>query len=443
MSTQSVQEIDLPAATDYRSLDAPIYSWDATPKGKLTVSGAEAALPEHIADFQQTLRSFALNVMRPIGIKLDRMTPEQVIAKDSPFWEFRKKYLELGVTVEALGEMEPQEAALLFSILFEELGYGDAGLAISVGAGILPQWLCAKFGRKDLLDEFPDAVLGCWGITEPDHGTDMLDPSRKIVYPGSSYGRPNLVADLTGDDIVLNGQKSAWVSNGVIADVCILYCAADSGNGPSATEGCALVFPMNLVGISRGKPLDKLGQRALNQGEIFFDNVRIPRKYLLAGPEDYQRAVYCIHAEANALMGATFTGLAQAAADLALDYAHERVAGGVQIIQHQSVRSRLFHMFRKVEISRAVTRRGLNFNNDPQLGTPSLCAAMFSKTTGTQNAFEVTSDALQIFGGNGLTKEYPIEKMLRDARASLIEDGCNEVLAIKGGSYLIDSEKLS
>ena len=68
---------------------------------------------------------------------------------------------------------------------------------------------------------------------------------------------------------------------------------------------------------------------------------------------------------------------------------------------------------------------------------------MFSKTTCTQNCFEVTSDALQIFGGNGLTKEYPLEKMMRDARASLIEDGCNEVLAIKGGSYLLDSEKLS
>ena len=372
MSTQSAQELNLSSTTDYRNLAAPIYQWDATPKGKLTITGAEATLPEHIAEFQQTLRSFAMNVMRPIGIKLDRMTPEEVIAKDSPYWEFRKKYLELGVTVEGLGEMEPQEAALLFSILFEELGYGDAGLAISVGAGILPQWLCAKFGRTDLLEEFPDAVLGCWGITEPDHGTDMLDPSRQIVYPGSSYGRPNLVADLTGDDIILHGQKSAWVSNGIIADVCIIYCAADSGNGPSATEGCALVFPMNLPGISRGKPLDKLGQRALNQGEIFFDNVRIPRKYLLAGPEDYQRAVYCIHAEANALMGATFTGLSQAAADLALDYAHERVAGGVPIIQHQSVRSRLFHMYRKVEVSRSLTRRGLNFNNDPQLATPSL-----------------------------------------------------------------------
>ena len=66
---------------------------------------------------------------------------------------------------------------------------------------------------------------------------------------------------------------------------------------------------------------------------------------------------------------------------------------------------------------------------------------MFSKTTGTQHSYEVTSDALQIFGGNGLTKEYPLEKMLRDARASLIEDGCNEVLALKGGSYLIDSAK--
>lgn len=441
MSTQTAQEINVQSAVDYRNLDAPIYSWDSSPRGKFTLSGAEAALPAHIAEFQQTLRNFALNVARPIGIKLDRMTPEEAIAKDSPFWEFRKKYLELGVTVEALGEMEPQEAALLFSILFEELGYGDAGLAISVGAGILPQWLCAKFGRTDLLEEFPDAMLGCWGITEPDHGSDMLDPSRSVVYPGSSYGRPNLVADLTGDDIVLHGQKSAWVSNGVIADVCIIYCAADSGNGPSATEGCALVFPMDLPGIRRGKPLDKLGQRALNQGEIFFDNVRIPRKYLLAGPEEYQRAVYCIHAEANALMGATFTGLAQAAADLALDYAHQRIAGGVPIIHHQSVRSRLFHMFRKVEVSRSITRRGLNFNNDPELGTPSLCAAMFSKTTGTQNSYEVTSDALQIFGGNGLTKEYPLEKMLRDARASLIEDGCNEVLALKGGSYLIDSDK--
>jgi acyl-CoA dehydrogenase len=430
------------ANNDYRNLQAPIYNWAETPKGRLTMTGAEGTMPEHIAEFQKTLRDFALNVMRPVGIKLDKMSPEEVIAEGSPYWEFRKKYLELGVTVEGLAELPPREAALLFSVLFEEMGYGDAGLAISMGAGILPQWLSAKFGRMDLLEEFPDAVLGCWAITEPDHGSDMLDPSAQVAHPLGQYGRPNLVADLTGDEIVLNGQKSAWVSNGVIADVCILYCAADSGNGADPSNGAVLVLPMNLPGISRGKPLDKLGQRALNQGEVFFDNVKVPRKYLLAGPEDYHRAVYCIHAEANALMGATFTGLAQAAADLALDYAHERRAGGVPIIQHQSVRSRIFHMFRKTELSRAVTRRALDYNNDPNLGTPSLCAAMFAKTTSTQHSFEVTSDALQIFGGNGLTKEYPIEKMMRDARASLIEDGCNELLAIKGGSYLIDPDKL-
>ena len=287
-------------STDYRNLEAPIYKWAATPKGGFTISGSEASLPEHIAEFQRTLRDFAINVMRPIGAKLDKMTPEEVIAPESPLWDFRKQYLELGVTVEALSELPPREAALLFSILFEEMGYGDAGLAISTGAGILPQWLSAKFGRADLLEEFPDATLGCWAITEPDHGSDMLDPNGTASSPVGNYGRPNLVADLTGDDIVLNGQKAAWVSNGVIAEVCIVYCAADVGEGPDHNNGCVIVFPMNLPGISRGKPLDKLGQRALNQGEIFFDNVKIPRKYLLAGPEDYQRAVYCIHAEAIA-----------------------------------------------------------------------------------------------------------------------------------------------
>ena len=127
MSNVAAQAVDT-GNTDYRNLDAPVYNWPAVPKGGFTISGAEAALPEHIAEFQKTLRDFAINVMRPIGLKLDKMTPEEVIAEGSPFWEFRMKYLELGVTVEAMLELEPNEAALLFSILFEELGYGDACL---------------------------------------------------------------------------------------------------------------------------------------------------------------------------------------------------------------------------------------------------------------------------------------------------------------------------
>ncbi len=328
----------------------------------------------------------------------------------------------------------------MFCILFEELGWGDSGLAISFAAGILPGYLSKMFNNQYLRSLATDEVLGCWGITEPDHGSDMLDPARMIFHPEGNYGRPNCVATIRGDEVILNGQKAAWVSNGSIAKVCILYCAADVGQGPSTSNGACLIFPMDLKGISRGKPLNKLGQRALNQGEIFFDNVKLSKEHILAGPDTYQEAVLAIHTLANGLMGATFTGVARSAYELALDYAHERKAGGVPIIRHQSVASRLFHMFRKIEAARALTNRVVHYN----MTAPTFClqAAMTSKITGTQTAFEVTSDALQIFGGNGLTLEYPMEKLLRDARASLIEDGCNEILAIKGGFHLIDRDRL-
>ena len=183
-----------------------------------------------------------------------------------------------------------------------------------------------------------------------------------------------------------------------------------------------------------------MGQRALPQGEIFFNDVTLDIDHLLVAPEDYLKGVYAIHSEANALMGATFTGCARAAYELAHAYAHERRQGGVPLVRHQDVARRLFHMARKVEISRALARRVTAFNMNN--GVPALQAAMFSKVTSTQYALEVTSDALQMFGGNGLTREYPMEKLFRDARASLIEDGCNEVIAIKGGMLLADPDSL-
>lgn len=425
----------------YRVLIMGIRDWPESPSGELAISGAEPPMSEDMKEFQRTLRDFAINVMRPVGIALDRMSPEEVIAADSPFWGFRKQYLELGINMETLLSFSPEEFSLAFPLIFEELGYGDAGLAISMGAAILPQYLAAKFENHFLLERFPDTMIGCWGITEPDHGSDSLDPSGALQNPLGSYGRPNCVARADGNEIIINGQKAAWVSNGTIGEVCILYCAADLGNGKTDYQrGYCILVPMDEKGIRRGKPLDKLGQRALNQGEIYFDEVRLPMDYVLAGPDTYKRAVYCIHAEANVLMGGTFTGVAQAAYDLALDYAHERKQGGVPIIRHQSVAQRLFHMFRKIEMSRALTRRVSLYNNTAAV--PALNAAMAAKITATQSCFEVTSDALQVFGGNGLTRDYPLEKMLRDARASLIEDGCNEVLSIKGGHYLIDEAKL-
>jgi len=407
---------------------------------KLGPLGAEPELSETAAMVQQTVHRFAAEVMRPIGIKLDRMTPEEAIAPQSPYWQALRQFHELGFGIDTLLALEPAERAKTMCILFEELGWGDSGLAISFGAGLLPALMSAALGNSFCRSLAPDDKLGCWAITEPDHGSDMLDANRMIFHPQGSYGRPNCVASLSGDEVVINGQKSAWVSNGITAGVCILYCAADTGSGPDTRRGAVVIVPMDAKGVSRGKPLDKIGQRALNQGEIFFENVRLSREHLLAGPDQYQGAVYAIHTFANAIMGTVFTGCARSAFELALDYAHERKAGGVPIIRHQSVALRLFHMFRKVEAARALTHRVVHYNfASPQ---PSLHAAMTAKVTATQTSFEVASDAVQIFGGNGLTREYPVEKIMRDARASLIEDGCNEILAIKGGYSLIDPDRL-
>lgn len=418
-----------------------IHSWDADPRMPLGTLGAEAPMSEEHSAIHEALNGFAKRVMRPIGQKLDRMDPTDQLKPESPYWEFMRGFGELGLSVADIMGMPAVERASLLCLANEEFGYGDGGLAIVLGATMLPHVMMHHFGRTDLIERYPEGTPGCWAITEPDHGTDMLDPDRKIFAPQGRYGRPNCVATIKGDTVVLNGQKSAWCSNAPAADLCVLYVAADTGGGADPVKGACVIVPMDAPGVTKGKTIAKMGQRALPQGELFFDNVELPLSNILAGPDDYRRAVYAIHAEANTLMGAVWTGNARAAYELAYDYAHERKQGGVPILRHQAVAQRLFHMARKVEMSRALTRRVALYNATAQ--TPSLPSAMMAKVTGTQIAFEVASDAMQMFGGNGMTDEYPIEKIFRDARLSMIEDGCNEILAIKGGYSLADPERMA
>jgi len=287
-------------------------------------------------------------------------------------------------------------------------------------------------GRQPLIERYcgPDAAdIGCWAITEPDHGSDTLAVSEASFHDPSL--KANCVARKDGKHWVIKGQKAAWVSNGTIAEVAALFCTIDPSHGFEGGGIC--VVPLDLPGVSRGKPLDKMGQRALNQGEIFFDDVRVPEEYMVIGADAYGAVVETVLTMANAGMGATFIGVAQAALELAVDYAKERVQGGQPIFNHQSVRGRLFKMFARVEAARSLARRVSLFN---ATNPPLLQYSIASKTFVTQTAFEVASEALQIFGGNGLTREYPIEKIMRDARASMIEDGCNEVLGLVGATKL-------
>jgi alkylation response protein AidB-like acyl-CoA dehydrogenase len=144
--------------------------------------------------------------------------------------------------------------------------------------------------------------------------------------------------------------------------------------------------------------------------------------------------------EANPHVGCCAVGLARAAFEHAWEYAHRRRQGGVPLIQHQHVRIRLFEMFRKVEASRALVRRVLEYNVTAT--RPSMIASTAAKVTATQSAFEVASDALQMFGGYGLSREYPMEKLFRDARSLLVADGNNEVLAMKGALDLVNPDWL-
>lgn len=405
-------------------------------RADLPARGLECALSPTLAAFADAAHRFAAAEMRPAAAKLDRMGAEDVIARDSPFWAVQHKFAQFGIGPETLLQLPPEEGAELQGILYEELGWGDSGLAISVGAGMLPATMALLLGKPAFAGRCQG--LGCWGITEPDHGTDMLDYDGQLAAAGGTARRPNCTATVRGGELCINGQKSAWVSNGPVATHCILFCAYEHG---PVRGGCVAYVPLDAKGVSRGKPLDKLGQRSLPQGEIFFDDVRIPMDCLACPPDEYQDAVYLTLAHANAGMGAVFVGVARAAYEHALAYAHERRQGGVPIIRHQNVRYRLFHMFRKVEAARALSRRVMRYNA-LNAARPALQGSIASKITSTQTAFEVASEALQIFGGAGLAREYPMEKLLRDARASLIEDGCNEALAIKGGSCLLDPAAL-
>jgi acyl-CoA dehydrogenase len=426
-----------PASIARPAEGSAIAAWDADPHGTLQMTGAEAPLAKEEQDLLDGVHRFAAEVMRPVGERLDRMTPTEVIAPDSPLWRVFTDFGRLGIGVDQLLAFEPAQAAKVLCLILEELGWGDSGLASSLGVSMFPRWMAASFGHQHLLELAPASKIGCWATTEPGRGTDQLDPGRQIFHVGGEYGRPDCVAVLADDRVVINGRKADWISNGTIAEVCILYCAADTGGGPDPERGCVVIVPLDTPGVTRGAPLDKLGQRALNQGAVIFDNVVLPISNVLAGPDDYQRAAYQVLSIGNACMGAIFVGTARAAYELALGYARERKQGGVPIAAHQSVAYRLFHMYRKVEAARALARRAMLYNFTRPV--PALQAAMAAKVTGTQAAFEVASEAVQIFGGAGIRRGQPIEKIFRDARLSMIEDGCNEVLAIKGGMYLAAS----
>ncbi len=393
----------------------------------------EGLSPEQVQLREQAHR-FASEVLRPAALELDDLSPEKVIAPESRLWDVFQRAYTAGYHLRAFppdlggAGLSPGDAW----VIGEEFGWGNAGLSISLGVTSMPFRFAAMTGNPELMrdivmpyvEDTEGKYRGCWCATEPNHGSDA------ILF-GGDHSRPDIHFDCAarrdGDDWVINGQKSAWVSNGTIATHTLAFLSVDPSAGMAGT-GVA-VIPLDLPGVSRGKPLNKLGQRALNQGEIFFDNVHIPRHYMLAEPGLMSGGTDNVLAGANAGMSTTFCGVARAAFEEALSYAEQRVQGGVPIAEHQLVQRRLFDMFSKLEAARSLSKLA---NRRLASGQPTLHYSIAAKVFCTQTAFEIASDAVQLFGGIGLAKGTPVEMLFRDARSSLIEDGANDVLALAG-----------
>jgi len=398
----------------------------------------------HIGEDSQAMldlvTKFSMDIMRKAGIELDKMPrPEDVIAPDSALWDVHRKFQELGLHTtqipKHLGGTAEEVDPLVPVLMMEQMGYADAGLAVSLAVSARTFSLASLFPHPDVqqlagdyCDDKEAKMIGCWAVTEPDHGSDWILGENKPLCG------PSVKAVLKGDEYILNGEKSAWVSNGTIATHATLHVGLDPSRGMQG-QGLAII-PLNLPGITRGKPLDKMGQRPLNQGSIIFQDVVIPKKYMVIDAPDFINATAGLGlAAVNSGMAIIFAGLATAAFDEALRYTKERIQGGVLIFEHPTIKQKLMKMFAMTEAARAGARRIIIYNlNHP--GSPSVAHAVAAKCFSTETATFVASEAIQVLGGCGLAKEYPVEKMFRDARSGMIEDGCNDALAIKAAEFL-------
>ncbi|MCB2145951.1 MAG: acyl-CoA/acyl-ACP dehydrogenase [Deltaproteobacteria bacterium] len=383
---------------------------------------------------------FAREVLRPASIELDKIDDPETVIKSPLFWETMKQGYDLGYHTIFLPDSYGGLATdpLETHIVLEELAWGSVDFAIGLGISCFPAFFASMVPSDRLIDDIIEpfcqcsdaSLIGCWGITEPDHGTDTLSPFTATFADPAISGQTR--ARREGDEWVIDGQKAAWVSNGTIATHCLLYPTLDPSRGMAGGGIC--IVPLDLPGVKKGRPLDKLGQRALNQGEIYFDGVRIPSEYMLVDPESYESMLDVTLSTANAAMGALFVGVARAAYEEALAYAKQRIQGGKPLFEHQMIKHKLFSMFMKIEAARALSRAAMiyNYNNTP----PMIQYSIASKVYCTNTAFEVASDAVQIYGGNGVSREYPLEKFFRDARAAMIEDGANDSLMITAAHHL-------
>jgi alkylation response protein AidB-like acyl-CoA dehydrogenase len=304
-------------------------------------------------------------------------------------------------------------------IIREELARGDAGIALVSGingGAILGPAVAA--GNKAILDRFVPAFCGnklnyaCLSMTDAASGADTENPV--LQWRGISTR-----AKLDGDEYVINGTKS-WPTNAGIASVYMTVCTTDPDAGEN---GIAIIYiPNDAKGLSFGKPEAKMGFKTCINGSVFYDNVRVPKEYRLAGPG--KDALYY---QASALNSSQYhgaclsLGVAQAAFDIALEYTKERKSGGKPVREWSLVAGILADMAVRIEMTRGAVYNMAWMLDHPDAYPPAYSASMVSKGNiirvfATDTGVWVTNKAAELMGSNGLSPEYHLEKYLRDSK---------------------------
>ncbi len=305
------------------------------------------------------------------------------------------------------------KGCLELCIAVEELSRACLGVATTYAANALGTYPVLLFGSSEQKKKFlPDIATGtklvAFGLTEANAGSDA--------------GGIQTTARLEGNEYVINGTKQ-WITNGGEANIYTIIAITDRSKGPRGAS--AFVVEKGTDGFSFGKKEDKMGIRASATTELIFDNCRIPKENII-GKEGFGFVVAMKTLDVSRPgVGAQGVGVAQGAYDEAVRFAKQRVQFGHPIISFQAIQHMLADMATSIEAARAIVYAVARFidGGSKEVSKESAMSKLFA----TDVAMKVTTDAVQVMGGSGYTKEYPVEKMMRDAKILQIYEGTNQI----------------
>jgi acyl-CoA dehydrogenase len=364
------------------------------------------ALDDAQLALQETARRFAQQEIAPHAAHFDQTGefPREII----------KKAWETGLASVSIPSPFGGVGLSLFEscLVVEELAWGCAGMATSImcnDLGLTPILVAgSEEQKKEWLGRATrDFTLVSFCLSEPAAGSDVAGLQ--------------LLAEKDGDGYVLNGTK-CWITNGGVADFYTVFATLDRASRHKGI--CAFVLDAKTPGVSVGKKEDKMGQRASDTRVIHFDGVRVPASQRLGQEgEGFKIAMKTLDTTRPSI-GALAVGIARRALEESVAYAKERKAFGFPIMGFQAVQFMLADMAKEVEAARLLTLQSAWMIDQ---GLRASKNSSFAKCFATDAAMRITTDAVQIFGGNGYTKEYPVEKLMRDAKLMQIYEGTNQI----------------